>query len=178
MSYIDRNLLPDEKIIFRTRKNFIIFYVSIIYTIIALILCLDIPFIQNINANINAFTHQLPVLNKIHNLPALFFFLVAVYGAIRPLILYLTGDYVVTNKRIVMREGFFERRLSDVRLTTVANVNVEQGPLGQMLNFGDIGINSFGGAADYFSQIDKPVALQKAVHSQLDSMKPQGPTGT
>ena len=109
-----------------------------------------------------------PVLQKIHNIPALFFFVVAVYAAIRPLILFLTGDYVVTNRRVIMREGFFERRVADARLNAVANVNVDQGPLGQMLNFGDIAINSFGGTSDYFRQIDHPVELQKAVHNQLD----------
>ena len=35
MSYIDRNLLPDERILFRTRKHLIIFFYPAILVIIA-----------------------------------------------------------------------------------------------------------------------------------------------
>jgi membrane protein YdbS with pleckstrin-like domain len=177
MSYIDNNLLPDEKIIFRTGKHPIIFHVPVVFLLIAVFFSLDTSIAVKMNVFVSNALHTVPFFGSIQRILVLFFLLLAAYAAIRPTILYMTADYAVTNKRIMMREGFFERHVADARLTAISNVNVDQGPLGQAFNFGDISLNSFGGTSDYFTKISKPNDFQKFVHAELNAAG-QMPTGS
>lgn len=167
MSYIDKNLLPDENIIFRTKKHPIVFMTPIILLLCALFFCLDNTITTTINSALDFISHLNPSLAEIHRWPALIFLVLALLSAISPALLYITSDYVVTNKRIIMRQGFFEKLTRDMRLSTISLVTVDQGPLAQMLNYGNIAINSFGGT-DYFTLISKPNVFQNSVHSLMD----------
>jgi uncharacterized membrane protein YdbT with pleckstrin-like domain len=148
MSYIDNNLLTDEKILFRTKKSLIVFLTPVCWTIATVF------FITNSN----------PLVAKVAFAPAL----AAVFYWLNQLINYVCSDFAITNKRILMREGFFYRHTNDTRLTTIANVTVNQSLLGQALNYGTVFINSFGGGSDPFTEIDNPVAFQKALQQQID----------
>jgi uncharacterized membrane protein YdbT with pleckstrin-like domain len=172
MSYIDKNLLPDEKILFRTRKNFIVFRVTAFFLLLTLFFCSNTHYANLINDTIYQFTMSIPYLNKMHRLPAVFFFLLALYSGARQGLLWGTSDYVVTNTRIVMKQGFFDRYVSETRLNTVSHVSVDQSMLGQILNYGTIVINGFGGNQDYFIQVNRPNEFQKAVQSQLSKNFP------
>jgi uncharacterized membrane protein YdbT with pleckstrin-like domain len=150
MAYIDKNLLVDEKILFRTKKSLIIFLSPVCWTIAAII----------------CFFNSNPYVIKIAFVPgiaALFFWL-------NQFIQYYFSDFAITNKRILMREGFFYRHTNDTRLTTIASVTVNQSLLGQVLNYGTVFINTFGGEADPFSQIDNPFVFQKTLQGQIEQL--------
>jgi membrane protein YdbS with pleckstrin-like domain len=168
---INKNLLPDESVIFRTKKTLMVFYVPVIFLLIAVFFTMDAQIPNVVNAQVELITNHLPYLRGIHNLVPIFFLVLALYAAIRPALLYLTSDYVVTNKRIMMRQGFFDKFSSDTRMSTISHVTVDQGPMGQLMNYGDISIFSFGGTTDTFWQISNPSGFQKSVHSQLDQSK-------
>ena len=108
MSYIDRNLLPDEQIRFRTKKHLIIFFYPIVVTIIALYAY------QYMHTNFILTTIEWVV-------PLLAFLFVGTVW-----LEYVTSEFVVTNKRIIMREGFFYRHLTELRINTISQINVEQ----------------------------------------------------
>ena len=152
MSYIDSNLLPDEQIIFRTKKHLIIFIYPVLVTIFMMY-----AYVHYIEAN--------PILLKLMWLPWLVVCLFWAYTALE----YKFSEFAVTNKRVLMREGFFTRHINEMRLATVSQVNIEQGLIGQLLNYGTIIINAFG-AFDAFTVIANPSALQKAVNEQLDKI--------
>jgi uncharacterized membrane protein YdbT with pleckstrin-like domain len=168
MSYIDNNLLPDEKIIFRTKKHYIIFLVPIIFLLLTLFFCTDNHITTNINSTLNAILFTVPFLKHITRPPVLFFSLVTIYVGFLQWLMYVTSDYAVTNIRVIMREGFFLRHVCDTRLSTVSHVTVDQNLLAQALNYGTIIINAFGGTRDGFIQIALPNEFQKAVQSQLE----------
>lgn len=149
MSYIDRNLLPDEQIVFRTKKHLIIFFFPVIWTVLAFYA--TSYFADNI------------VLSKLSSLPWL---LALIFWSYTGLI-YLTSEFAVTNKRIMMREGFFYRHTNEMRLNTISQVNVDQSLLGQILNYGIVSINAFG-VSDSYPGIAKPGLFQRHVNEQLD----------
>lgn len=151
MSYIDSNLLPEEQIIFRTRKHIIVFFYPVLWTAIA------IAGAVYFNTN--------PVLAKLEWVPAavaLFFWL---YVGID----YSTSEFAVTNKRIMMREGFFLRHSNETRLNTISQVNIDQSLLGRILNYGIVSINAFG-AYDSFPTISRPYQFQQCVNVALDAV--------
>lgn len=150
MSILDKNLLPDEQITFRTKKSMIIFLIPVILTLFTLF------FLVNSN----------PYVFKISFLPAI----AAAISWLTQSLLYNTSEFAVTTKRIIMREGFFIRHTNDTRLSTIANISVDQGLLGQMLDYGTVILHAFGGDADPFMQIAAPNEFRKQMQIQLDRL--------
>jgi uncharacterized membrane protein YdbT with pleckstrin-like domain len=169
MSYIDNNLLPGEVVTFRTKKHPIVFLVPAIFLILALIFSTDNTITNKMNQTFSLVTHMIPVVGSIHRIPAFLFTLAMLFSGIQQWIVYAKSDYVVTNKRVIMREGLFDRRTSDLRLSTISSVSIEQGVLAQMLNYGNITINGFGGQKDYFMQVNAPIEFQKNAHVEIDN---------
>lgn len=151
MSYIDRNLLPDERILFRTKKHLIVFLYPLIMVVFSVYA-----------AN---YMHNNQFLAKIDWLPGL---AALIYGSAVAFD-YFFSEYAVTNRRIMMREGFVFRHTNETRISSISQVNVYQNLLGQLLNYGSIVINAFG-ANDVFVTIDKPVLFQQMVNQELDKI--------
>src|SRR5580765_2087823 len=140
MSYIEKNLLPDEQIAFRTKKHLIIFLMPMVWTAITVF------FFLNTN----------PIIAKLAIAPAV----VALFSWASQWLNYVTSAFVVTNKRVMLKEGFFFRHANEMRLTTITNVAINQSLLAQMLNYGTVVISGFGGTDDVFTQIDQPFEFQ------------------
>ncbi len=83
---------------------------------------------------------------------------------------YTTSEFAVTTKRLLMTEGFFTRHTNQARLSTLTNISTEQSLLGQILNYGTVVINTFGGMNDAFPEIPAPNVFQKHVQAQLDKV--------
>lgn len=161
MSIIDQTLLADEHILYRTRKHFIIFFNPMVWTI-ATIFLLFTPKLWIFHSNI--------FLAKVALLPALIAAVLAAMAWINQWLNYVTSEFVVTDKRILMREGFFTRHTNELRLATVSNVTVNQSLLGQMLDYGVIVINPFGGTNDVFIDVAHPFEFQKQTQTQLEKV--------
>lgn len=151
MNYIDRSLMPDERILFRTKKHLIIFF----YPLVLFIFSLYATYYMRGNE----------ILVRVQWAPWLITLLFWVYTWIE----YQTSDFAVTNKRIIMREGFFNRHVAEMRLATISQVSIDQGILGQLLNFGTVSLNAFG-ATDAFTMLAKPTQFQQHVNEQLDKI--------
>lgn len=151
MSYIDRNLLPDERILFRTKKHLIIFFLPVVLTIFS--------------AFITKYMTNDPVLAKVAWAPWLLALIFWVYYWFE----YMTSEFVVTNKRVMMREGFFNRHTNEMRLATISQVNVDQSLLGQILNYGMVTINAFG-VSDAYNMIANPFLFQRYVNEGSDKL--------
>lgn len=149
MSYIDNNLLPGERIIFRTKKHIIIFFVPV------LVFVLSVYFASYMATN--------PVLAAMQWVP---WVVVALFWGSSGLNYYFS-EFAVTNKRVMMREGFFTRHSNELRLNAISQVNVDQNLIGQMMNFGTVAINAFG-AFDRYNVISRPGKFQQAVNQQID----------
>lgn len=149
-SYIEKNLLPDEQIVYRTKKHYIIFLIPMLWTI-ATVICL---------INFNPFVVKLAIA------PAL----AALVTWGNTLLIYATSDFAITNKRVMMREGFFFRHTNETRLATISNVTANQSLLAQLLSYGTIIISPFGGENDVFTEIANPFEFQKHAQIQLDKI--------
>ena len=151
MSYIDRNLLPSERIMFRTKRSKILFF----YPLVLLVLSIYVT----------SYMLQNPILAKVVLAPWIVTGILFAYAFLE----YATSEYAVTDKRIMMREGFFTRRANEVRLTAISQVNVDQTLIGQILNYGTVSINAFG-ASDAYPLISHPHQFQRTVNQQIDAL--------
>jgi uncharacterized membrane protein YdbT with pleckstrin-like domain len=67
-----------------------------------------------------------------------------IWWVITPLIQWLTTEYVITNRRVIMRSGVIRRTGRDMPLSKVNDVQFEVGLVERMLGCGTISIESAG----------------------------------
>jgi uncharacterized membrane protein YdbT with pleckstrin-like domain len=72
------------------------------------------------------------------------------------------SEFVITNRRIVIKEGFIARRTFEMNLSKIETVNVDQTVMGRILNFGSITIIGTGGTKETFHNIARPMAFRRA----------------
>lgn len=64
-----------------------------------------------------------------------------VWFVLRPLLVWLTASYTITNRRLITRTGVITRRGHDIPLTRISDVAYELGPIDRMLGCGTLVIS-------------------------------------
>jgi uncharacterized membrane protein YdbT with pleckstrin-like domain len=74
-----------------------------------------------------------------------------------------TIEVAVTDRRVIYKTGFISRNTREMHMDKIASVDVKQGILGRLLNFGDITINGTGGNKEEIPGIDRPLEFRSHV---------------
>lgn len=72
------------------------------------------------------------------------------------------SEYVITNRRIIIKTGFIARKSFEMNLSKIESVNVDQSVMGRILNFGSITIIGSGGTRETFHNIGHPLEFRKS----------------
>ena len=88
---------------------------------------------------------------------------------ILPLIKRLTSEYVITNKRIIIKTGLISRHTLEMNMPKIETINVEQSIFGRIFDYGTITIIGTGGTKEAFEYIKDPLEFRK--NYQIVSMK-------
>jgi uncharacterized membrane protein YdbT with pleckstrin-like domain len=151
MSYIDRNLIEGERVVYRTRLHWLVFAMPILVTIVMLLpaawFLLDSP-------NWQGFAWVPLVVALLVLLPAF--------------IKRQSSDFAVTNKRVMMKSGVMTTRSVELLLNKIEAIAVDQSLLGRMFGYGNIVVTGSGGTREAFSQIQSPLEFRRAVQSVSD----------
>jgi membrane protein YdbS with pleckstrin-like domain len=159
MSYIDRNLMDGEHIVYRGRLNMVMFIWPIVWFIVILVL-----FGLGANmkeSNVRTFVVALGGL----------FALIAIITFIRPFIKYVTSEFGITNRRVIVKTGLFRRRSLEVLLNKIEGIQVNQSILGRLTGFGSITVIGTGGTKDQFHNIAAPLEFRKKAQEQIASVQ-------
>ena len=71
------------------------------------------------------------------------------------------SEFVITNRRIVIKQGFIARRTFEMNLSKIETVNVDQTVMGRILNYGSITIIGTGGTTETFHNIARPMTFRQ-----------------
>lgn len=82
-----------------------------------------------------------------------------------------TTEFAVTNLRVLTKRGLIRRTTSEMLLKKVESVDVKQGVLGRVLDYGTVTMTGSGGSHDPFRQIAAPLALRKAVQTAIQQLE-------
>jgi uncharacterized membrane protein YdbT with pleckstrin-like domain len=151
MSYIDSNLLEGERVVYRTRLHWLLFMGPVFFVVV--ILC---PIAWFLSTGTWSSYIGIPL-----GLGALI--LVATF------IKWLSSDFAVTNKRVMMKVGVFHTRSIELLLGKIEAIAVEQSLIGRIFGYGDIVITGSGGTKEAFSHIRSPLEFRRAVQSVTDT---------
>ena len=151
MSYVDANLLEGERMLYRTRLHWKVFVPPILF---ALVMSVPVAWIA-LAGTWSAFAWIPPAL--------------AALWLIAAFVKRQTSEFVVTNKRVLMKIGVFTVRSIELLLSKVEAITVHQSLMGRMLGYGDIVLTGSGGTVEPFSTIQSPLAFRNAVQAASDA---------
>ncbi len=152
MSYVEKHLLPGEEIIHRGHLHKIVYLLPVIVALIFMLVAI---------AGFLAESYPLAIA--------------ALAVALIPLawaqILYTSSEFAVTNKRVVIKVGFIQRRTLETLLTKVEGIEVNQGFLARVLDFGTIAVTGTGGTREEYQNISSPLEFRRQVQAQVTSVE-------
>ncbi len=80
---------------------------------------------------------------------------------IAPALKRWSDEFVITNKRIIIKTGLFSRQTFEMNLNKIESVNVDQSIFGRMFGYGTITIIGTGGTRESFTEIGNAVEFRK-----------------
>jgi len=146
MSYVDSNLTKNETVIKKAVLHWFI-YMGGIVTIIFAFLFSGSPESEVIVG---------------------FLVLLGIALLINAFVISKTTELVVTNKRVIAKHGFISRQTIEINLNKVEGLNVNQGIMGRVFNFGDVIVGGTGGKKSPIKYIKAPLEFRKIVNEQIE----------
>ncbi len=144
MSYIDNNLMANEVVVYRTRLHWATFMSAIVVFVLA------------IAASFSGMQEADWIL-----------YLIAAGLVLMNLITYVSSEFGVTNRRVIIKVGFVRRNSYEMLLNRIEGIEVAQSILGRILGYGTIVIRGMGGSQEVFSKIENPLEFRKKVQEQI-----------
>ncbi len=87
---------------------------------------------------------------------------------IAPLVKLLTSEFVITNKRVIIKTGLISRKTVEMNLAKIESINVNQGIFGRILGYGTIVIVGSGATREPFKAIVNPMEFRKQYQECVD----------
>jgi len=82
---------------------------------------------------------------------------------------YKATELAVTTKRVIVKHGFIRRQTIEINLSKVESIQVDQGILGRVFDFGTLIISGTGSSHAPLHGISEPMAFRKAfIEAQED----------
>jgi uncharacterized membrane protein YdbT with pleckstrin-like domain len=159
VGYVERHLLPGERVVYRTRLHWVLFVKPVLLILVGIVLAV--------------------VLRQVAEPPWLWMVggAVVLAGVGWWLVHYvevMTSEFAVTSSRLILKVGLISRYTTELLLTKVESIGVQQGLTGRVLNFGDLTVTGTGGAREVFRRVRDPIGFRN--HVQQASLG-SGPSG-
>lgn len=87
------------------------------------------------------------------------------------LIRYLTTELAFTNKRVIAKFGFISRKTIELNLSKVESLQVNQGILGRIFNFGTLIISGAGNPQAPIPGISNPMTFRRSFMEYQDQVR-------
>ena len=98
----------------------------------------------------------------------------AVQGKPRELYVYLewsASEYVVTNRRVILKTGIISRRTFEMRLGKIESISFNQSIMERLLNYGDITITGTGDTSQEFRDISNPLKFKLMTEQEMEKAR-------
>jgi uncharacterized membrane protein YdbT with pleckstrin-like domain len=157
MSYVEENLMPNERVIFIARIHDAIFLAPLLFLFLTVVV-----FLGGWVANMQRGGSGLLLM-----LIGVFLLGSTVLLAMKALVIKLTTELAVTNQRILAKTGLIKRRTLELLLHKVESVGVNQNLGGRLMGFGTITITGTGGTREGFIGIASALTVRKRINQVI-----------
>lgn len=145
MSYVEKQLMSGEQVVYRARLNRVVYATAVAFILFA----------------ISAWAAGLPWW-----LGWGFAGIALIVGLVAH-VKFVTSVFVVTDQRVLIKVGWIQRRSLETLLAKIEGIVVEQGLGGRMFGYGTIIVTGTGGTHERFDKIADPMQFRKHVQEQI-----------
>jgi uncharacterized membrane protein YdbT with pleckstrin-like domain len=150
MSYYTKVLQPDEQVKYVGKLHWTIYRNAILFAILAMIVAgFAVTLAENPQSLALAIAGVLGILALVSFLGAWF--------------VRVSTEIVVTDKRIIHKVGWISRRTEEINISKVETVDVAQGIVGRIFDFGTVLIRGIGGSWEPLRRVASPLQLRNAI---------------
>jgi uncharacterized membrane protein YdbT with pleckstrin-like domain len=148
VGYVERHLLPNEKVIYKTRLHWVLFAKPGLLTLVGFVI-----------------TVALGVLTRMEWLwyASLLVILAGVVWGLVEAVELMTSEFAVTTTRLIFKVGLIGRYTTELLLGKVESIGVQQTLLGRLLNYGDLVVTGTGGVREVFPRVHDPINFRNHV---------------
>lgn len=148
MGYVERHLLPNERVVYKTRLHWVLFLRPVALGLFGVVLSV--------------------LLWRLSEPPWLWWVgaVVLAAGVGWGLVHYvelMTSEFAVTSTRLIFKVGLVARYTTELLLSKVESIGVTQGLTGRLLNYGDLTVTGTGGAREVFRRVRDPIGFRNHV---------------
>jgi uncharacterized membrane protein YdbT with pleckstrin-like domain len=166
MGYIERNLVPGETVLYRTRLHWIVLVRPLIVAVV--LASTGLAFVVG----------GYEATGKDRSYGGMMFLgsLLLTGAAISSgagLIRKNYTEVALSNRRVLIKTGFISQKTTEVILSKIESVGVDESTFGRMFGYGDVIVRGTGGTAESFASIANPEELSRHIQAQLGSAGPR-----
>ncbi|MFA5041093.1 MAG: PH domain-containing protein [Bdellovibrionales bacterium] len=166
-SYLEKALLPEEKLLYIATLHWIIFLPGLFLTVTSGIIGF---FSYDIAGSLLGETYVSSIGRALAGAAMLFaifgFFLLC--GAV---IRQSSTELAITNKRVIAKYGFVSRSTFEIMINRIAGVNFDQSVMGRIFGYGTVLVHGTGGDVSPFDVVANPQRFQHALMDILEHVK-------
>jgi Bacterial PH domain len=163
MSYVEKNLMPAEKVIYRTRLHWVVIFwpivASIVFGVSGLVLLA-----RTMTGSSDNSGRSTPMLTG-----GTILLVIALVSLAVALLKRNATEMAVTDRRVIVKIGVAARRTFEILLSKVESIGVEETLMGRMLGYGTVVVRGTGGTPEPFDTVAHPLEFRKQVQQQIEN---------
>jgi uncharacterized membrane protein YdbT with pleckstrin-like domain len=145
---VERHLLPNERVVYKTRLHWILFARPGVLTLVGVALSVAIGAVTG--------------LTWLWYVSLLLLAVGLGWAALHAIEL-LTSEFAVTTTRLIFKVGLIGRYTTELLLGKVESIGVQQTRAGRLLNYGDLVVTGTGGVKEVFPRVHDPIEFRNHV---------------
>lgn len=173
MGHVDRNLVPGETLLYRTRHHWLVLLGPVLVGLLLLVpgvalLVEAIATHDSVGLAVGSATVSPQVMAIAGAILMAAAILTFIYGVAKR----NATEMAVTNRRVLIKTGMTSRRTLDLMLSRVESIAVQESTAGRLLGYGSVIVRGTGGTPEAFLMIAHPQEFRRAVQQQIGAHDP------
>jgi uncharacterized membrane protein YdbT with pleckstrin-like domain len=168
MGYIDQSLVPGETIAYRARLHWIV-VAPILLAGGALVLAGAVALLFALLGSGTARDASVPL-----SVAGAVLLLAGTGWIAFGMVRWMATEINVTTRRVLIKTGVLTRRTTEVLLSKVESVSVEESVSARIFGFGRVTIHGTGGTPETFDRIAGPQRFRRQVQIQIEALHGPG----
>jgi hypothetical protein len=166
MSYIDKTLVPGEKVVFTTRLHWIVMVGHIFGAMVLWVMGGYLLYYGYQHAGMEPTNRHIAEYGGAALLVCGFIVILA--GSIRR----NATEMAVTTRRVVIKTGLASRKTIEMLLNKVETIEVNEPGFGRVLGYGSISMIGTGGTSEQFHKMGRPLEFRSAAQQEIERLTP------
>ena len=165
MGYVERHLLPGERVLYKTRLHWVLFARPLLVTLIGAGLTVAVRYME-----------AQPEAARWAGWIGLGIMAIGLFWGFVHWVELRTSEFAVTTTRVIFKVGLVARYTTELLLSKVESIAVQQSLTGRILDYGDLTVIGTGGTREVFRRVRDPITFRNYVQQVSTTQgAPAGP---